>query len=269
VGRREFVVSYQAIVRLADSSLMGMEALVRWQHPRRGLVTPGHFVPLAEETGLIVPLGRWLLHDVCEQGKRWTDACAPLPGPRLTVNVSPRHLQDPAFVDDIRAALAATKFEPSQLVLEITEGVLMQHTEATLRKLLQLKSLGIQLAIDDFGTGYSSLGYLQRFPIDILKIDKSFVDAVGRGASDPVLARAIVALGETLKLRTVAEGIERASQRDGLRALGCELGQGFLFAGPLPVDDATPWLEKLPAVEPGPAKRARRASGSSRRRRAG
>jgi diguanylate cyclase (GGDEF)-like protein/PAS domain S-box-containing protein len=265
--RREFLMYYQPIVRLHDETLVGLEALVRWQHPRRGLVTPGHFVPLAEETGLIVPLGRWLLHEVCEQGRRWTDGVDGRPGAeglRLTVNVSPRHLQDPCFVEDVRSAITATGFDPSLLVLEITEGVLMQHTEATLRKLQELKRLGLQLAIDDFGTGYSSLSYLQRFPIDILKIDKSFVDAVGRGASDPVLARAIVALGDTLRLRTVAEGIERTSQHAGLRALGCELGQGFLFAGPLPVDEVEPWLARMQ-----PAAASAKPARQSRRRRAG
>jgi EAL domain-containing protein (putative c-di-GMP-specific phosphodiesterase class I) len=234
--RQEFALHYQPIVRLKDGRVTGVEALLRWQHPTRGAVPPSVLVPVAEETGLIVPIGRWVLGEACRQVLAWQ----PLQGEdeplMVTVNISGRYLQDVALVEDVREVLAETGFDPRCLVLEITESMLMHDAEATIRRLHELKGLGIALALDDFGTGYSSLSYLQRFPIDILKIDRSFVEALGSRTDDPVLARAIVALGDTLELRTVAEGIERAEQRAELLALGCELGQGYLFGRPQPPD---------------------------------
>ena len=236
IDRREFVLHYQPIVRLDSGRITGVEALVRWHHPERGLVPPGSFIPLAEETGLIVPLGGWVLEEACRQVREW-QAAQPAGEPplKVTVNVSSRQLQEPGIVSMVRTALERTQLPAQTLVLELTESVLMQHTAITLTRLEELKSLGLSLAIDDFGTGYSSLGYLQRFPIDILKIDKAFVDAVG-GETDAALARAVIALGDTLGLQTVAEGIEAPAQVAGLRQLGCELGQGFHFARPLPAD---------------------------------
>ena len=232
----EFRVHYQPIVRLAEGRISGMEALVRWQHPRRGLVAPADFIPSAESTGLIVPLGRWVLGEACRQMVRWQERGAVAPDGAaltLTVNLSGRQLQHPDLVRDVADALAASGLVPSSLVLEITETVIMRDTEANLATLHALRALGVRLAIDDFGTGYSSLAYLKRFPIDILKIDKAFVDGVGRGGSEAALARTIVALGDTLALRCVAEGIEMDEQREHLQSIGCEFGQGYLFARPL------------------------------------
>jgi diguanylate cyclase (GGDEF)-like protein len=233
-AKGEFMLHYQPIVRLDTGEVVGAEALVRWQHPERGLVLPSGFVAFAEQAGIIVPLGRWVLREACRQAADWQRPDAPV---NITVNVSARQLQEPTLVDEVRAALADAGLPASRLSLEITESVLMEHTETTLATLHALKALGVRLALDDFGTGYSSLSCLDRFPIDILKIDRAFVDAVGDDQADPVLARIVLSLGETLGLTTVAEGIEHARQVDGLRALGCEFGQGYHFARPLPAEE--------------------------------
>jgi diguanylate cyclase (GGDEF)-like protein/PAS domain S-box-containing protein len=235
IERNELTLYYQPIVALATGDLVGVEALVRWNHPRHGSLVPLHFIPLAEETGLIVPLGRWVMAESLRQLKAW-NAEFRRPGLSVYVNVSGRELTEADAVGAIQALLAGSGAEPDTLVLEITESVLMQQTDAVLAKLHELKALGLRLAIDDFGTGYSSLSYLQRFPIDILKIAKPFVDDVAAGVERSALARAIIGIGSTLKLTTLAEGIEMAEQRAGLEALGCELGQGYYFARPLPAD---------------------------------
>ncbi len=235
IEHEEFMLQYQPIVHLETGDIIGAEALVRWMCRDRGLVPPGLFIPIAEETGLIVPIGRWVLQRACREAKRWTDERG-LPV-RITVNLSGRQLQEPGIVDEVRQALADSGLAAGQLVLEITESMLMHNTELSMLRLQALKELGISLAIDDFGTGYSSLSYLQRYPIDILKIDKAFVDVIDKGGDGPVLASAIVALGETLRMNTVAEGIETEAQRGHLLGLGCELGQGYLFAPPLDADD--------------------------------
>ncbi len=233
--RDEFFLQYQPIVALDGGEVCGAEALVRWRRPGRGTVPPSVFIPVAEETGLIVEIGRWVLREACRQGYRWEqERGTPV---RITVNLSGRQLQDPAIVEDVAHALQESGFTPSDLVLEITESILMQHVEVSLDRLTRLKQLGVSLAIDDFGTGYSSLSYLQRYPIDILKIDKTFVDTIDKGGDGAVLASAIVALGETLRLDTVAEGIETEAQRGTLIELGCAFGQGFLFAPPLSAED--------------------------------
>lgn len=242
IDANEFELEYQPIVRLDTGKITSVEALVRWRHPERGTVAPGAFIAAAEETGIIVPLGRWVLRDACMQGQRWRDAYADGSPLGVTVNLSGQQLRSPDIYDDVRAALDVSGLDPARLVLEITESVLMRHTEVTLAKLRAFKSLGVRLAIDDFGTGYSSLAYLQRFPIDILKIDKAFVDGVADGESDAVIAQTILALGKALGLRCVAEGVEREEQREALLTLGCEFAQGYLFAPSLSVEAVSAML---------------------------
>jgi diguanylate cyclase (GGDEF)-like protein/PAS domain S-box-containing protein len=229
--RGEFTLVYQPIVRLAGGRLSGVEALLRWQHRDRGAVGPAEFIPVAEETGVILPLGRWVLERACAQAAAW-NAISPQPI-TMSVNVSGRQLQHPAFAADVAAVLESTGLAPQLLTLELTESVLMQDAEAATAVLVELKSLGVRLAIDDFGTGYSSLNYLRRFPIDELKIDRSFVASLDDGPTQSAVVLSILRLGETLRLETVAEGIEETSQLAALRDLGADLGQGYLFARPL------------------------------------
>jgi diguanylate cyclase (GGDEF)-like protein/PAS domain S-box-containing protein len=228
IERRELTLFYQPIVNLQTGGIYGVEALLRWEHPQFGRLLPQHFVPLAEETGLIVQLGSWVLGEACRQLQAWRAAHPEFPL-AVSVNISGRQLQGEGLTEALRQTLTSSGVEPGSVVLEITESVLMQQTDGVLTRLEQLKALGVRLAIDDFGTGYSSLSYLQRFPIDILKIAKPFVEEVGQGADRSALARAIVGLGDTLKLQTIAEGIERAEQRAALVQLGCPLGQGHHF----------------------------------------
>jgi diguanylate cyclase (GGDEF)-like protein len=238
LDREEFVVHYQPIMALESGTLSGFEALVRWQHPDRGLILPGEFIPLAEETGSIVGLGRWVMQQATQDLRDWQREYR-VPGElTLSVNVSPRQFQQPSLVRQIAEAIKQAELDPSQIIIEITESVLMQDTESTIAKLWQIKRLGVRLAIDDFGTGYSSLSYLRRFPVDILKVDKSFIDGLLRGPEESALARAIVRLGHSLDLQTVAEGIEEHSQLETLLALRCENGQGYLYAPPLDRADA-------------------------------
>jgi predicted signal transduction protein with EAL and GGDEF domain len=203
--REEFEVHYQPIIELASERILGVEALVRWRHPERGLVSPLSFIPLAEETGLIGPLGLWVLRAACHQVKQWQQLQpAGEPLLNLSVNLSARQVQDPNLPRQVAAVLEEVDLDPSSLTLEITEGLLLQDADGIMERLGAIKALGISLALDDFGTGYSSLSYLQRFPIDVLKIDKSFVDRVSDGAEAAALVRTIVALSENLQLRTVA-----------------------------------------------------------------
>jgi diguanylate cyclase (GGDEF)-like protein/PAS domain S-box-containing protein len=233
VAGEEFELYYQPILRLGERRLAAFEALLRWHHPTRGLLTPEAFIPLAEETGLIVPIGRWVMREACRQWASWR-AEHPDLELRVSVNVSARHFQDVALVTDVGTLIHEFGLPPGAFVIEITESLLLQHTEATREKLRELKALGLSLAVDDFGTGYSSLGYLHRFPLDILKIDKTFVDGIGSGSGAPAIARAIVGLAQALHLETVAEGIETEAQAAALKALGCRFGQGYLFARPQP-----------------------------------
>jgi EAL domain-containing protein (putative c-di-GMP-specific phosphodiesterase class I) len=205
---------------------------VRWQHPVRGLVPPAEFIPLAEETGLVVPLGRWVLREAVRQAAAWRAEFGRAAG-YVSVNVAAQQLRDDGFVDEVRRVLARAGLPAERLLLEITETALVHDTAETLARLAALRATGVRLAVDDFGTGYSSLGYLQRFPIDVLKIDKSFVDGLRRGGSDAALARTIVALGGSLGLQTVAEGVETAEQAAALRGMGCAYAQGYLFSRPL------------------------------------
>ena len=248
IERCELTLYYQPIVNLESGSLYGVEALLRWDHPQYGLLLPQHFIPLAEETGLISHLGGWVLAEACRQVQGWRLAY-PHIQLSVSVNISGRQLQGAGITEELSDALAATGVDPSAVILEITESVLMQQTESVLDHLRGLKELGIRLAIDDFGTGYSSLSYLQRFPIDILKIAKPFVEEVGQGADRSALARAIIGLGDTLKLHTIAEGIEMAEQRAALIGLGCLLGQGHYFAPALPPGEIERMLTAVPVLE--------------------
>ena len=232
VAREELVVHYQPIVALDTGETTGVEALVRWRHPSRGLTLPDEFIGLAEENGTILALGRWVLAEACRTVVALRAAGAP-EHLLLSVNVSPLQLQRPDIVDEIEEILAETSFDPADLVLEVTETAMFRDTTTTIARLQAIRALGVRIAVDDFGTGYSSLGYLRRFPVDILKIARDFVVS---GEADPdtwAFAHAIVALGQTLGLRIVAEGIEEPAQLERLRDLGCEFGQGFLFARPV------------------------------------
>jgi diguanylate cyclase (GGDEF)-like protein/PAS domain S-box-containing protein len=229
----EFVLHYQSLVQLNTNAVVGVEALVRWQHRRRGELQPADFIAVAEETGLIVPLGRWVLREACTQAFAWWHDLPDDNPMSISVNVSGRQIQDPSFVADVAEILADSRLPPNRLVLEITETVIVHHTDLMLRRLNELKDLGAHLAIDDFGTGYSSLSYLQQFPIDIIKIDKDFIDGMERDPTGAALTRTIIGLGWTLGLSTVAEGIEHASQRATLIDLGCTVGQGYLFGHPV------------------------------------
>ena len=230
--RDEFALLYQPVMDLQTRDVVGVEALVRWHHPERGVVGPTEFIPVAEETGMIIPLGRWVLEQACRQARLW-DLESPARALTMNVNVSGRQVTEPGFVDEVAQVLKVTGLEPGRLVLEFTEGVLIQDTAATMTTLSELKRLGVRLAIDDFGTGYSSLSYLRRFPIDVLKIDRSFVASMSTGPDHAALVRSILKLSETLHLETVAEGIEEAEQLADLLSLGADLGQGFFFAEPL------------------------------------
>lgn len=233
VDQREFVVFYQPIVNIRTQRIVGTEALVRWQHPREGLKLPDWFIHVAEETGLIIQIGDFVLETACRQLRAWQDELA-TPSLRMAVNLSPWQLKDPALVEKVRDTLASAGIEPELLTLEITETALVEEGHATLSKLRQLKALGVRLTIDDFGTGYSSLSYLRQFPVDGVKIAKPFIDHVAQGADDSALTRAIIKIGETLELEVIAEGIEEERQMRELRRLGCKLGQGFYSSRPLP-----------------------------------
>jgi diguanylate cyclase (GGDEF)-like protein/PAS domain S-box-containing protein len=238
-----FEVYYQPKVALASGEVVGMEALVQWRHPERGLVLPGEFISVAEETGLILRIGRFVLSEACRSLARWRDARPPGAYPLLLcVNVSARQLKAPGFVEEVAGILDAYGLEPDALVLEITESVVMDEPERSSEKLGELKALGVRLAIDDFGTGYSSLSYLRSFPVDYLKIDRSFLNGLGKVLEDTVLVSGVLGLARSLGLAVVAEGIETSSQLAQLRELGCELGQGFYFSEPLPEGEATALL---------------------------
>ena len=226
----EFFLEYQPIVDLGTRSLLGVEALVRWRHPDLGVLMPSQFVQIAEECGQILRLGRWVLGRSCEELRAWRGSVRGGDELRLAVNISGRHLQHGDLVHDVSQALKISGLEPGNLVIELTESTLIHNTDANLERLRQLKLLGVRLAIDDFGTGYSSLSYLHRLPIDILKIDRSFVGRLTNTHNGPELARTVIALGETLGLDTVAEGVEFEAQVTALLDLGCVAGQGFLFA---------------------------------------
>jgi diguanylate cyclase (GGDEF)-like protein/PAS domain S-box-containing protein len=243
LDRGEFEVFYQPIFSLADERINEFEALVRWRKTDGALVMPGSFIPIAEETGLIVPLGQWVLDQACRQTQRWQKLYPAVPPLGISVNLSARQFENPRLIQDIENTLRQTGLDPHSLKLEITESVAMQDPDATATTLRRLKTLGVRLAIDDFGTGYSSLSYLKRFPVDTLKIDRSFVDGLGHDGQDTAIVQSVIALARALKLTTTGEGIETAGQQAHLRALGCDAGQGFLFARPAPAHEIELLLE--------------------------
>ena len=250
LDRDEFILHYQPIVDLRTGATRGMEALIRWNHPERGLMLPGDFIGLAEETGLIVPVGRWVLREACRQARIWQDAFPSDPPMTMSVNLSPRQISDPRLVPGIAEALRDADLGAESLTLEITESVLMADGGGTIKKLEAIRRLGVRLAIDDFGTGYSSLSYLQRFPIDVLKIDRAFVDAIG-GAEGNALVRSIVDISRTLHLQIVAEGVERPEQPEQLIALDCDLGQGYLMNRPQDALAIEAYLARAAEIAPG------------------
>jgi diguanylate cyclase (GGDEF)-like protein/PAS domain S-box-containing protein len=242
IDRQEFTLHYQPTVELPGRGLSSMEALVRWNHPERGLVAPGEFIPLAESTGLIIPIGEFVLREACRQARAWQLARSDMPPVTVNVNLSGVQLEHPGIVAAVSLALEDAELAPELLTLEITESVMARETDATLRRLKQLKGLGVRLAIDDFGTGYSSLAYLRRFPIDFVKIDKSFIDGVADEPGQLAFVRAIVRLAHTLKTTTVAEGVEHEAQAKRLSSIGCDLAQGFHFSRPMDAAEATEYI---------------------------
>jgi diguanylate cyclase (GGDEF)-like protein/PAS domain S-box-containing protein len=256
VEKRQLNLRYEPQMNLESGRICCLEALVRWRHPTRGEVSPGEFIPLAEETGMILAIGRWVLREACRQVKAWQERWPTPPPLTIAVNLSARQLQHPGIVDEVSAALAAAGLDPQSLVLEITETAIMEQLDAAITILTELRRLGVRLALDDFGTGYSSLSYLQRLPVDILKIDRSFVAGVARSIEDSALARGILTLAQTLGLETIAEGIETAEQLAALRELGCQLGQGYFFARPLGPAAVDALLERHYPSVPTPTARA-------------
>jgi EAL domain-containing protein (putative c-di-GMP-specific phosphodiesterase class I) len=247
IDRGEFVLNYQPTVALATGWISGVEALVRWQSPERGLVPPSVFIPVAEDTGLIVKLGAWVLEEACRQAVAWKQEFGTDAPRTMNVNLSARQLQDDGLVASVAEILERTGVRPEHVVLEITESAVMADAEAMIARLHELKALGVRLAIDDFGTGYSSMAYLVQFPIDVLKIDRSFVSGVGVDQQKMGIVRTIVELGRILDLQTVAEGIEEIAEVEELRDLECELGQGYWFSRPLSVDAAVAMLTEQAA----------------------
>ena len=243
----EFFLQYQPTFDLTTGDFNGVEALLRWRHPEKGLIQPSGFIPALESSGLIVSVGQWVLHEACRQGVEWRDKGRAMP---MSVNLSAIQLERDRIIDDVHGALSTSGFDPGMLILELTESSLMNDVEATLARLNLLKTLGIRLAIDDFGTGYSSLAYLRQFPIDILKIDQSFVSGMAETKESAAIVHTLVQLGKVLGLTTVAEGVESPEQRDRLRAEGVNVGQGYLFSRPLDAADVeTLWDEAVVVPE--------------------
>ena len=241
---------YQPIVSLQTGRITGVEALVRWDHPERGRLNPDSFIPLAEETGLVVPLGRWVLREACQQLRAWQLQIPSTSSLTISVNLSVRQLAHDDIIGDVRSALEDATLDPSNLTLEITETTLMHDTELTRHRLAQLRELGVSLAVDDFGTGYSSLQYVQRFPIDIIKIDRSFVTGLGTNPGDGAVVQSMIELAQRLGVHTVAEGIDRPEQVTLLQSLGADLGQGYLFSEPVPADQIDALLASSPHENP-------------------
>jgi diguanylate cyclase (GGDEF)-like protein/PAS domain S-box-containing protein len=257
----ELELHYQPLINLDDGTIESFEALIRWHHPTRGLVEPSQFIPIAEETGLIIPIGRYVLREACRQLMQWRTELPASHNLSIGVNVASSQLHDANFVTEVGDALTDTGLEAQHLVLELTEGTLLSDTTLVQQRLHELKALGVRLAIDDFGTGYSSLAYLRTFPVDFLKIDRSFVNELSHEQDEGrVMVRSIIGLGHNLSLTVVAEGIEDSHQLDELRDAGCNIGQGFLFARPIPPDDIPRLFKQHLAAGPPPERTRRLAS---------
>jgi EAL domain-containing protein (putative c-di-GMP-specific phosphodiesterase class I) len=233
IEEEQFFLLYQPTFDLQTRDVTGVEALIRWRHPTRGVLAPDTFIALAEKSGMIVPIGRWVLDEACRQAALWQARDAQL---GISVNVSARQLERDEFIDEVRRALSASGLDPSTLTLEITETVLMRDATAAALGLDSLKALGVRLAIDDFGTGYSSLAYLRRFDVDAIKIDRSFISGIAASEESGALIHTLIQLGRTLGLQTLGEGVEEQAQLQMLQREHCDLGQGFLLARPLEVD---------------------------------
>lgn len=243
----EFVLEYHPKFDLATRALVGVEALIRWEHPTRGRISPATFIPIAEESGLILPIGRWVLREACTQAAAWCHVCHVHDGAKsfmVSVNLSGRQFADPNLVEYVSSILVGSGLHPACLGLEITESAVMDDVELARSRLQELKGLGVGLGIDDFGTGYSSMAYLKRFPLDVLKIDRSFVNSLGSSAEDRAIVSATITLAHALGLRVVAEGIETEEQLTELQRLGCDVAQGFFFSRPVPPLDITSMINK-------------------------
>jgi EAL domain-containing protein (putative c-di-GMP-specific phosphodiesterase class I) len=239
--REEFVLYYQPQISSSTGQIIGMEALIRWQHPERGLLSPFHFIPLAEETGLIIPLGEWVMRTACRQNKAWQDAG--LPPMRVAVNLSMSQFQQKDLIEMVARVLKETNLAPQYLELEITESIAMHNIDYVIGKMKELAALGVQISIDDFGTGFSSLNYLKKFPINKLKIDRSFITDITSDSDDAMIVTAIIAMAHSLKLNVIVEGVETEAQRSYLPTLGCDEMQGYLFSAPVPSNQFEKMLE--------------------------
>jgi len=248
-------LQFQPQLEVRGGAVVGVEALVRWTHPEQGPISPATFVPIAEDTGVVVDLGRWVLREACRQVARWRQEIHPQLG--VSVNISGRQLTDGRLAEDVAAVLAETGLDAAALTLELTESILMEDPVESLARLQELKRLGVLLSLDDFGTGYSSLSYLHRFPVDELKIDRSFIEKIDTTEADLAIVRAVVELARILQLRVTAEGVETGRQRDLLAELGCEVGQGYLFSRPLSGEDVPAYLalHRIPRQGDGSATR--------------
>ena len=236
VGENSLEVYYQPILRLDTTEIVGVEALLRWGDAKHGILLPSEFIPIAEETGLIIPAGEWVLEEACRRAREWNEHCETRSGLKMCVNLSPRQFQHPGLLDSVGRVLQETGLEAGNLHVEITESTMMDDEQYAKDILGELKNLGLKVSIDDFGTGYSSLSYLRDLPADFLKIDQSFVQGLEGSPADAAVTRLIIDLAHTLDLSPVAEGVEHAGQLSRLRAMGCNLGQGYHFSEPLPAE---------------------------------
>jgi EAL domain-containing protein (putative c-di-GMP-specific phosphodiesterase class I) len=244
--RNEFTLHYQPQVNLISGMVCGAEALLRWKHPDKGFVAPAEFIPVAEETGQIIPIGEWVLHSACAQLAEWRRLGMPIFP--ISINLSISQLRQPKLAQMIIAVLKETELHPQDLELEITEGVMMNEAQATMAFLDQMHELGVQLAIDDFGTGYSSLSYLKKMPLDRLKVDQSFVRDIATDENDAAIVRSIISLGHQFKLQVIAEGVETLEQLDFLRTRGCDEIQGYYYSRPLPAEEFAIFINGNPVL---------------------